>query len=394
LSARDLQGDLKGDPKATARPRAGRFRVELARDWRQAILRWTADSTGTPFQDRRWIGAWYDAFAETGTLEPLIAVVLDAVTSEPIALLPLVRRLQGGVRLVEFADLGLTDYNAPLLARGAPDDSAGAAALGRALVSALRRLPGGADLLRLQKMPSELGGRPNPFASLVRAGSCSLNGNLIDLGDNIIFYRAAIKRMQLPRSWRVFSRYSGAAFRIVTNPAEALALLETTDAQQDMRMRSLGLEFNLNSGPRANFYRELIAEGIGDGYVVVSALTCDEATVATALGIRRENTFIFLRISNAGERWSHCSPSRLIIERTIDALSAQGVTQFDLSIGNYAFKRRFGATPIPLTDVSLLLGWRGLALLLRDYAAQRLRRYPALSERVRRALGKRASHEL
>jgi CelD/BcsL family acetyltransferase involved in cellulose biosynthesis len=68
--------------------------------------------------------------------------------------------------------------------------------------------------------------------------------------------------------------------------------------------------------------------------------------------------------------------------------------QFDLSIGNYAFKRRFGAIPIPLTDVSLLLGWRGLALLLRDYAAQWLRRYPALSERVGRALGKRVSHEL
>ncbi|HTO63943.1 MAG TPA: GNAT family N-acetyltransferase [Bradyrhizobium sp.] len=390
LSARDL----KGDPQAAARPRANRFRVELVADWRQAILRWTADSAGTPFQDRRWLRAWYHAFGETGTLEPLIAVVLDAATSEPIALLPLVRRAQGGIRIVEFADLGLTDYNAPLLARSAPDDPVGTAALCKALVSALRRLPGGADLLRLQKMPSEPGGRTNPFAALGRAGSCSLNGNLIDVGDNVGSYRAAIRRMQLPRSWRVFSRSPGAAFRIVTNSAEALELLETTDAQQDARLRSLGLEFNLNSGPRAKFYRELIAEGIGDGYVVVTALTCDEATVATTLGIRRENTFIFLRISNAGSRWSHCSPSRLIIERTIDALSAQGVTRFDLSIGNYAFKRRFGAISIPLTDVSLLLGWRGLPLLLRDYAAQRLRRYPALSERVGRALGKRAPHEL
>ncbi|MBV8921204.1 GNAT family N-acetyltransferase [Bradyrhizobium sp.] len=390
LSARDLKADVK----ATGGPRAARFRVELVRDWRQATSRWTVESAGTPFQDTRWISAWYDAFGERGTLEPLIALVLDAATSEPIALLPLVRRSQSGIRIVEFADLGLTDYNAPLLARGAPDDPAGMAALCRALISALRRLPGGADLLRLQKMPSELGGHPNPFASPGRAGSCSLNGNLIDLGDDIDSYRAAIKRMQLPRSWRVFSRYPGAAFRIVASPAEALALLATTDAQQEARMRSLGLEFNLDSGPRAKFYRELIGNGLGDGYVVVAALTCDEATVATALGIRRDNTFIFLRISNAGERWSHCSPSRLIIERSIDALSAQGITQFDLSIGNYAFKRRFGASPIPLTDVSLLLGWRGLPLLLRDCAAQWIRRYPALSERVGRLLGKRAAHEL
>src|SRR5690242_9090183 len=153
LSARDLKADLK----ATAPPRTARFRVELAKDWRQAASRWTAESAGTPFQDRRWISAWYHAF-ETGTLEPLVAVMLDAATSEPIALLPLVRRTQGGIRIVEFADSGLTDYNAPLLARGAPDDPAAMAALCRALVSALRRLPGGADLLRLQKMPSEPGG--------------------------------------------------------------------------------------------------------------------------------------------------------------------------------------------------------------------------------------------
>jgi hypothetical protein len=72
-------------------------------------------------------------------------------------------------------------------------------------------------------------------------------------------------------------------------------------------MRSLDLDFNLNIGPRAKFYRDLIAHGIGDGYAVVSALTCDRATVATVLCIRRDDTFILLRISNAGRRWSHCS---------------------------------------------------------------------------------------
>jgi CelD/BcsL family acetyltransferase involved in cellulose biosynthesis len=153
-------------------------------------------------------------------------------------------------------------------------------------------------------------------------------------------------------------------------------------------MRCLGVEFNLNEGPRARFYRELVGQGIAEGYAVVSALICDEAVVATALGIRQKNNFIFLRISNAGRRWSHCSPSRLVIERTMDALHKDGVREFDLSIGNYAFKRRFGAVPFPLTDVSVALGWRGIPYVLRDRAAQRLRRYPWLAERVGRALGR------
>lgn len=369
---------------------ADRFRVELVRDWKQAASRWNGGGRGATFQHPHWLEAWYGAF---DTVSPLIALISDATTMQDVALVPLVRRVQNGIRLIEFADLGLTDYNAPILGPAAPDDAAGARVLCEALVTALRRLPDGADLVRMQKMPTEIDGKPNPLVAPGRIGSCSLNGNLIETGDDFEAYRASIKRMQLPRSWRVFSRYPGAEFRIVTDVDDALAMLETTDAQQQARMQSLGLEFTLNEGARAGFYRDLVTRGVKDGYVIVSALRCDEGVMATSLGIRQQNNFIFLRISNAGRRWSHCSPSRLIIERTMAALHQEGVREFDLSIGNYAFKRRFGAVQFPLTDVSIALGWRGIPYVLRDHAAQGLRRYPRLAEHVGRALGRQPPRE-
>jgi CelD/BcsL family acetyltransferase involved in cellulose biosynthesis len=198
--------------------------------------------------------------------------------------------------------------------------------------------------------------------------------------------------MQLPRSWRVFSRYPGATFEIVDRVDDALKLVDIMDAQQQARMRAIGAEFTLNQGARAKFYRDLVARGLEQRYATISVLRCNEGIVATALGIRQERNFIFLRISNAGRRWSHCSPSRLIVERTITALHQDGVREFDLSIGNYAFKRRFGAVPLPLTDVSIALGWRGIPYVLRDRAAQRLRRHPWLAAKVSRALGK-LSHD-
>ena len=157
--------------------------------------------------------------------------------------------------------------------------------------------------------------------------------------------------MQLARSWRVFSRNPGAAFRVIGDVDEALAVLDTTDAQQQERMQQLGLPFNLNDETCSKFYRDLVRRGLAEGYVIASALTCGREIVATVLGIRQGNGFVFLRISNAGKQWSPCSPSRLIIERTMAALHRDGVRNFDLSIGNYAFKRRFGAAPLPLTDV-------------------------------------------
>ena len=144
----------------------------------------------------------------------------------------------------------------------------------------------------------------------------------------------------------------------------------------------------LDDDSHAQFYRDIIRQGVGDGFAIVSALTCDDEVVATTLGIRRGSDYTLLRISNAGKRWSNVSPGLLVIERTMDALHQDGVRQFDLSIGNYAYKRRFGAAQIPLADVSIAIGWRGLPYLLRDYAAQRLRRYPRLHERILRALGR------
>ena len=110
-------------PGARGVPRTAAFRVELVRDWKQAIARCNDVRSSTLFQDTRWLDAWYKAFAHVAHVEPLIAVISDALTSERVALLPLVRRLQNGVRIVEFADLALTDYNAPMLGPAAPRDA-------------------------------------------------------------------------------------------------------------------------------------------------------------------------------------------------------------------------------------------------------------------------------
>jgi CelD/BcsL family acetyltransferase involved in cellulose biosynthesis len=369
---------------------AAGIQVDFVRDWRQAASRLNAGSHRTPFQHRYWLGAWYDAFP---AISPLIAIVSDAATGRDMALLPLICREQGGVRIVEFADLGLTDYNAPILGSLAPGEVTQAREICRALLAGLRGLPEAVDLLRMKKMPTNVGGRPNPLASLGRIGSCSLNSNLVVIGDDYDTYQASIKRMQLPRCWRVFNRHPGATFRIVTSADEALTLLDTMDAQQHQRMKQLGLEFVLNDGCRARFYRDIVGRGIAEGYAIVSALMCDGEIVATSLGIRQGANYSLLRTSNAGRPWSGCSPGLLVVERTMAALHKQGVRKFDLSIGNYRYKRRFGAAQFPLTDVSIAISWRGVPYMLRDRAAQRLRRFPRLAALAGRALGKPAPRE-
>lgn len=360
------------------------------------MARWGNIGPPTPFQDVRWLGAWYRAFAGVDEVEPLIAVVSDAVTGERAALLPLVRRVQNGIRIVEFADLDLTDYNAPLLGPAAPRDAGPADAMWRELKVALRRMPGGADLIRLRKMPLDLAGRPNPLALLKSAGPCSLNGNIVATGDDYDAWRVSLGRTvrkELERSWRVFTRNPDTGFRIVTDRNEALRILTVTEAQQGVRMQQLGLNFILNNDTCAAFYRNLVSEGIGSGFAVVSALTSGDEVVATLLGVRTGTRYVMVRVSNAGEKWSNCSPGRLIIERTMAALHQDGVREIDFSIGNYAYKRRFGVEPIALADLSASLNWRGLPYALRDRVARKLRNYPRLTAHIKRALAALPSRE-
>jgi len=360
--------------------------VDFLRDWPQAASRLNAGHR-TAFQHGHWLGAWYAAFADHA---PLIAVISDAATGRDIAVVPMISHVRRGIRVVEFADLGVSDNNAPILACDATFDAADMRAIGDALVNALRALPDGFDLLRLKKMPAHVGGKPNPLVSLGRTGSCSVNGNLVLIGDDYADYRASLRRLQLPRCWRVFNRLGSARFEIATDVARARELLDVMDVQQEERMRQLGSPFVLNDDVHAGFYREVARQGVAEGYAVISALVCDKGIVATTLGVRYGATYLLLRISHTGKTWANFSPGLLVTERTMEALHAQGVRRFDLSIGNQDYKRRLGAERVPLTDVSVALSWRGLPYAWRDHAAQGLRRHPRLAAFAARVMGKGA----
>ncbi|MGY4499173.1 CelD/BcsL family acetyltransferase involved in cellulose biosynthesis [Bradyrhizobium sp. GM24.11] len=315
---------------------------------------------------------------------------MAADTRRDVALVPLVCGRRGRARVVEFADFGRSDYNAPILASDAPRDSASLRAIASAFLTALRRLPERPDLINLEKMPLEIRGCPNPLAAAEQATPCSVNGNLVEFGDGFEDYRASIAKIQLPRRWRVFTRHLGARFEMVADVDKALRILDVMDRQQKKRMNELGEKFVLDEPRNAMFYRDVVRSGLGDGYAVVSALICGDEIVATTLGLRHGAHYSLLRNTNAGGQWSNCSPGQLCIERTMAGLHRQGVRHFDLSIGNNDYKRRFGARPLWLTDVRIALSWRCMPQVLRARAVRELKRHPRASTAARWLLGQLA----
>lgn len=390
---RGAQADEPSSPRRARRNVAAeeivdRFEIRLDGVGRDFAQRWhgrAGDAAATAFQSGRWLDAWYATIGRA-VGEPILLAVSDPRSGELAAMLPLVRRTQGRLRLVEFADQGVSDLNAPVLGPAAPGDAAGAASLWRAVRQALGP---GADLVRFNKMPAEIEGRINPLVLLPSARRSAWSGHVATLEGSWDAYLSGLKglfRRQLDRSWRAFLKHDGAAFRRVRDRAEAGMVLAALEGQQSARLRGQGLRYRLDEPPFAAFYQKLVADGLAEGSAILTTLTRRDEVVAALLGVARGRTYVMIRSSAGAPEWSSCSPGRLVIARTMEMLHAEGFRHFDFSIGDYAFKRRFGARSRPLFDLTDALSARGWPTLAYDRGKQLVRRHPMLHGAARRFL--------
>jgi CelD/BcsL family acetyltransferase involved in cellulose biosynthesis len=371
----------------TAHTQARSFTVDISQTWDGT--EWTG-GRATPFQRREWLDAFYGAAKLDESISPLVATIRDA-QGELAMRLPLLIRRKDNLTVIEFADLGLTDFNAPLLGPAAPQTQKES----RIALRALRRALPKADLLRLEKMPPVLHGKVNPLSTLNGTRPSAVNGNVIALTDDWEAYsktRHRTYRMELGRCWRIFQKNPDAQFKIVRDREEALLLLEKMEVQQRERMREVGADYMLDDPIPAEFYRRLVSNA-ENGFAIVTALTAGDEVVAASLGVRDQDTMITIRLTNAGKKWSNISPGRLAVEKTLQLMHSEGCRTIDLSIGNYAYKRRFGVTKTPLLDYSLALSWRGIPKMLRTRLAGTTRQYPQVHTFIRKALGKSVSRE-
>lgn len=377
--------DVRPSQLTARAPRAdeGPFDIVVERRPDEIARRWARTThLATVFQTESWLWAWYATIGRT-VGEPVLLSATDRRSGELATMLPLVRRTAGRLRIVEFADHGVSDSNAPVLGPAAPTNAADAQAMWKAMRKALS----GADVVRFTKMPPEIEGRANPLTLLPSARRASLTGNILAIDGSWDDYLASLKgmlRKQLRKTWRVFTEHEGATFRRIEDPDEAVCVLAELARQQGARLRTQGEPYRLDEPEFAAFYRSLVAEGVADGSVILTALMHNDEVVAALLGLARGSTYVMVRISAGAEKWGSCSPGRLVIVRTMQMLHAEGFRTFDFSVGDYPYKRRLGARSQPLFDLTAALAPRGLPLLAYDRTKHFVRQRPALRALARR----------
>lgn len=268
-------------PLAMRERTGSRIATTVSGEWSEAEPRWqrlAERSTALPFARASWLRPWY-RHCTVRDVEPVILFLHDRDTGQDLLALPLVRRREGALRVVCFADNGLTDYNA------APFSAAATSLAPAALWAAIRKALPPADLLRFEKMPAVIDGRTNPLAGLPGVTPSALIGNILHIpGTWDAWLRGQERhfRKELGRCRRVFEKHPEAAFRRYGAGPEGIRVYEGLRKLQAARIAELGLPYILDDEPARGFYDTVVEEGLADGTAVLTALTIGDEVVAAS----------------------------------------------------------------------------------------------------------------
>jgi CelD/BcsL family acetyltransferase involved in cellulose biosynthesis len=348
-------------------------------------------SAASLFQHPTWLRALYADLAPRLKAEPVVVTVRAEADGRLAAVLPLVRR-RGWVRRVEFADLGVSDYAAPVVDRAAAAQLTGSAEM----AAAIRRAIGRADLLRVDKVRGDAA----TVASLTGARSVVRHGydaHAIPLPGSFETWRAARdpdfvrhidgKRKRVGRKRRVL------AIRELDQPEEIDAAFERMREFRVARFADRRA-VDLFQDPRYyDFYRRVAHDSArdgGPGSTVV--MTVNDETVGVSFGMSDAERDLFVLIGYDYERYRNYSLGLILVEELIGVSIAHGKQLHDLTLGHDSYKASFGAVPTPMYSTRRPLTVRGrLGLLAADQnvAARRLAKR-ALAHREQRSVSSAA----
>lgn len=357
---------------------ASGFEIRVHKDWRAVGAVWRALAAGggaTPFQTPGFLDAWYASYGARAGMTP---VIVEAMRGEaPALMLPLA--LSDGV--IAFADAGISDNNAPVAGPALPTPEEM-----KALWPRIRAALPSARLVRLEKQPETIAGKPNPMLAVGTARPSPLSAHPLTMPETFEDYsrsRTTKFRKEQERVWRVFTRSDGARFDLIEDAAQGLSILSDMDRLQGERMSELGIAAQVGTPDYTAHYRHLVGNSLGSD-AVLGALTCNGETVGALLGVSNGEMVTFVRLAHAGGDWATSSPGRLVIEQTMMGLHAKGVRRFDFSVGDYAYKENFRIGQAPLFDAAIALSLGGRMEAARINLRAAFRKSPL----VRRLLGK------
>lgn len=345
----------------------------LAEDWRALEDR----ALVTPYQAYGWVRPFTDTVGAAERMAFRHAVLRDA-GGAALAILPLVITRRSGIRFAEFIGGKHANYHMGLYdpAFAAGLDAAGA----RLMLAEIGAAIGGLDAFIFVNQPTQWQGVPNPLAQL--AGGPSPSGAYklaLVPGDGEGSLRRSMSshaHKKLKNKRNRFVTYGPSEMVRARTPAEIARVIDAFLRQKAARFAMMGIADPF-APPAVRRFLERGAQADGDRPPVLELYSLDVAgqSVATYVGAVQAGRFSGMATSFAMDsEVAKTSPGEILLVDLIRLKSREGITVFDLGVGEARYKTTICDERDDLVDSFLPLTARGHAFALFSRAKREAKR--------------------
>ncbi len=350
----------------------------IADAWREL----ERSGAATVFQRFEVFDAWTRTVA-AGQVEWFVVLVRRRLCGRVVMLMPLSLRQTGGLRVIEGADLEVSDFLAPVVA----DDFRPSRSEMRAIWAGARAGVPAADAIRIAKMPVQIGEVPNPMLLLSGVEPFHLSNFRTQLKPAGYDWTQRIPdkvKADIATRRRKLGKRGKLQFRVAETEAEVERYFETMLAQRAERCHAMARGNILEDENYRTFYRSLLKPGRPDSIGVMQALLVDEEIVATGYGLNAGTSFLMIFPTFASQKWRNYSPGLQLFMDSMGWASERGMTWYDFTIGGEGFKRDLAAEAEPLFEYLKACSLKGVPGILAARLRSRLRRSQGLRALIRR----------
>jgi len=301
-------------------------------------------SHATAFQSPLWLDRLYARLVPHVGAQPLVITVRSRADGRLAMVLPLLRQRRGAMRVVELADLRVSDYVAPVcneftFARILRDKTA---------CEEIRRALMPYDLIRVQKM---IDGSMalEQLLDVKSRTAMKMNAYAVPLSAPFARWRAeSISRSygkELDKKGRQLRRKGEVRFECSADPE---AIKGTFHAMREYRRARFQDDDLLQKDPYFDFYVDTAIRGAQAGLSRTYTLFLDGRPIAGVWGLLHKHEFLVILGGFDLAGYKNYSIGALVFEQVARDCIERGDISLDFTIGDEPYKRLFGAQPTSL----------------------------------------------
>ena len=308
------------------------------------------NSRATAFQHPLWLDRLYGRLAPRFDAEPLIIVARWRGSGRLAMVLPLMRRRHGVMRVVEFADLKVSDYAAAVCDRATfglilRDDLA----CGR-----IRRALRPYDFLRIQKLRDDA--LPLDLLFGHTRASMGMNAHAVPLYGPFDKWRSdnidPSYRKELDKKGRQIRRKGEVRFAVSLDPGEITATFHRMREYRRPRFQDRDDPDLLQGAGYFDFYLDLAIAGAKAGFCRTYTLWLDRRPISGVWGMTHQDQFLTVLGGFDLANFKNYSIGALVFEAVAGNCIDRGERVLDFTIGDESYKRLFGMQPTAMWTVS------------------------------------------